>query len=479
MDKAWIVYENDINLKTKIKPLQALFTTGLFSPGVNIKTSLEPALERNKSYIFLSIEKNISLSMNMIKKILFSIILVQVVTSIAFEANCQSPGNGLYGNNFVSGKYGLRFINNAIIGQQSWSTTSTQSSKNVWGAAGNFTVVPGGRQTYIENTLPVANPNVVSKLFLNNIPTSNGNPSTIPVPFPYVNGTGLISAFIVSDECAVPPPIPAAAPVAAMSSAIQPAVNNTGITDNNAKMLNKQTAYNLIEDMPSLKTVSSLNTFYNANTTSCVGKLRQVQDKIRQGNFAAAKTINNSFTPTCNAEIHTKNYFDLYMKWKTDTLCCDSLFRNDVLTIANACPETHGIVVNKAQALYNLITKQNNVFTSNCGTAAGSRILNTNANNNNDESKAVILNAITESISIAPNPNNGQFTIQFANTNNEKINIIIRDASQKLLFDSKVEVKERQIKLDLGYLKSGVYFAYINDNNDTQKVLKFVVANNE
>jgi hypothetical protein len=414
--------------------------------------------------------------MNTIKKAILSIILVQVASCIAFEGNCQSPGNGLYGNNINSGKYGLRFINNAIIGQQSWSTTSPQSSKNTFGAAANFPTTITGRQTYVENNL--VNPNSTSKLYLNSIPTLNGA-APIVNPLPYVNSTGLVTAIIVSDECNLNP-APASAPVAAMSVAIQPATTNTGITDANAKMLNKQAAYNLIEDMPSLKTVNSLNTFYNANTTSCVGKLRQVQDKIRQGNFTAAKNINNSFVPSCNAETHTKNYFDLYMKWKTDTLCCDSLFRNDVLTIANACPETHGIVVNKAQALYNLITKTNTVFTSNCGTAAGNRILNTSVNTNTDEeNKVTVINSVFENISIAPNPNNGQFTIQFANINNEKVNVIIRDASQKIVFENKIEVKEKQIKLDLAHLKSGVYFTYINDNTGTQKVLKLIVANNE
>jgi Secretion system C-terminal sorting domain len=394
---------------------------------------------------------------------------------VAFEGNCQSPGNGLYGNNLQSGKYGLRFINNAIIGQQSWSTTTPKSSNNTFGAAANFPTILNGRQTFVENN--AANPNITSKLYLNSIPTLNA--SNTP-GLNYTSGTGLITALLVSDECVVPPPVPAAAPVAAMSTAIQPATTNTGITDNNVKTLNKVAAYNLIEDMPSLKTVSSLNTFYNNNTTSCIGKLRQVQDQIRLGNFASAKTINNSFTPSCNAETHTKNYFDLYMKWKTDTLCCDSIFKNNILVIANACPETHGIVVNKAQALYNLITKQNNVFTSNCGTSAGSRILNTTPNTNNDEeNKAVVISTINENVSIAPNPNNGQFTIQFANTNSEKVNVIIRDASQKTVFDNKLDVKEGQIKLDLAYLKSGVYFAYINDNTGTQKVLKFIIANNE
>jgi hypothetical protein len=49
----------------------------------------------------------------------------------------------------------------------------------------------------------------------------------------------------------------------------------------------------------------------------------------------------------------------------------------------------------------------------------------------------------------------------------------------KMMNQTKIEVKEGQIKLDLAYLKSGVYFAYINDNTGKQKVLKFIVANNE
>jgi hypothetical protein len=461
----------------KIKPLQALFTTIIFRPGVNIKTRLESKLKQNKSYIFLSTEKNISLSMNTIKKAILSIILVQVASCIAFEGNCQSPGNGLYGNNINSGKYGLRFINNAIIGQQSWSTTSPQSSKNVWGAAANFPSTINGRQTYVENNLIAFNPNSASKLYLNSLPTLNAVAIGAPVGNTYTNGTGLITATIVSDECNLNP-APASAPVAAMSTAIQPATTNTGITDANAKMLNKQAAYNLIEDMPSLKTVSSLYTFYNNNSTTCVGKLRQVQDKIRQGKFTAAKNINNSFVPSCNAETHTKNYFDLYMKWKTDTLCCDSLFRNDVLTIANACPETHGIVVNKAQALYNLITKTNTVFTSNCGTAAGSKILNTAANTD-EENKVIVLNSVFENISIAPNPNNGNFTIMFPLAYNNTVNITIKDASQKLIYNTKAEVKTGQVLLELNQLKVGVYFAYINDNTGTQKVLKFIVAKND
>jgi hypothetical protein len=412
--------------------------------------------------------------------------LSKLGTCVGFEGNCQSPNTGLYGNNINSGKYGLRFMNNAIIGVQNASATAAESSHNLWGTPASFSVVPGGKQTISENLSAASNVNVASKLYLNSLPTLNGvgiNPGS----FPYTNGTGLFSALFNTDYCCVGPgcifgPAPLAAPspsTSNMATAIQPATTNTGITDNNVKTINKLAAYNLMTDMPALQSNTAINTFYTSNTTTCIGKMRQVQDQIRLGNFASAKTINNSFVPSCNAETHTKNYFDLYMKWKTDTLCCDSIFKNNVLVIANACPETHGIVVNKAQALYNLITKQNNVFTSNCGTASGSRILNTNNNTTIEEEKVNAKTILENNNSVVPNPNNGQFIIQFANTNNDKVNVIIRDASQKIVFDNKLDVKEGQIKLDLAYLKSGVYFAYINDNTGTQKVLKFIVANNE
>jgi hypothetical protein len=403
----------------------------------------------------------------------------KIGTCIAFSSNCQSPGNGLYGNNINSGKYGLRFMNNAIIGQQSWivQAANAESSNNTFGAAANFPSAINGRQTYSENI--TFNVNTTSRLYLNTLPTSptlNGN--TIgALAYTTAGGVnaGLISSTVATNFCTSGGggigSAAAVAPSTAMSAAIQPAVSNTGITDNNVKTLNKQAAYNLIEDMPSLKTVSSLNTFYNANTTSCIGKLRQVQDQIRLGNFASAKTINNSFVPSCNAETHAKNYFDLYMKWKTDTLCCDSIFRNNVLVIANACPETHGIVVNKAQALYNLITKQNNVFTSNCGTAAGSRILNTNSTSNEEIKEEIV--------SISPNPNTGTFSLLFNQLDDIIVKINIYDLNSKLMDSRDLKIVDKQINIEASQLKNGVYLLEVLSDKGLVKKQRLVINRND
>jgi hypothetical protein len=407
----------------------------------------------------------------------------KIGTCIAFSSNCQSPGNGLYGNNINSGKYGLRFMNNAIIGQQSWivQAANAESSNNTFGAAANFPSAINGRQTYVENILAATNPNTFSKLYLTTLPTLNGNPPS-PNPQPY-NSIGLISSVVATNFCTSGGggigSAAAVAPSTAMSAAIQPAVSNTGVTDNNVKTLNKQAAYNLIEDMPSLKTVSSLNTFYNANTTSCIGKLRQVQDQIRLGNFVSAKTINNSFIPSCNAETHTKNYFDLYMKWKTDTMCCDSVFKNNVLVIANACPETHGIVVNKAQALYNLITKTNTVFTSNCGTAAGSRILNTNSTSTEEIKEEIVSTMIEENVSLSPNPNTGTFSLLFNQLDDITVKINIYDLNSKLMDSRNLKIIDKQINVEVSQLKNGVYLLEVISDKGLVKKQRLVINRND
>jgi Secretion system C-terminal sorting domain len=403
-------------------------------------------------------------------------------TCIAFSGNCQSPGQGFYGNTMTSGKYGLRFMNNAIIGSQNGLLSAIESSNNTWGAVANFPTALTGRQTYSENLTLVSNVNTASPLRLNNIPTLNGN---IPFATAY-NSTGLISSTLNQNDCSVIPPngpalasaSTSAAPTG-MNAAIQPAVSNTGITDNNTKTLNKMAAFNLMTDIPSLQSASASNTsFYNTNTSTCIGKMRTVQNQLRAGNFNLAKTTNNSFTANCDAETHTKNYYDLYIKWMTDTLCCDSIFKTNVLAIANACPEKHGVVVNKARALYNVITKSNTIFTDGCNAGGGSRIIQTNPEIENDKTET-ISNRNTESISIAPNPNNGQFEVLFASNFSGKVNVNITDASQKKVYTATEEVKDGKLSITLSLLKSGVYFAQLHDNIGLNKSIKFVIVSNE
>jgi hypothetical protein len=141
----------------------------------------------------------------------------------------------------------------------------------------------------------------------------------------------------------------------------------------------------------------------------------------------------------------------------------DATFKSNVKTIADEC-DKFGLVVQKAQVLYAYLNKnQATVFANNC--ASGSRIMETKPA---DESS---INDITETnYTIAPNPNNGLFTLYCTNEN-EILLITIMDISGKVVFRQSTEIKNNFSNFELNHLQKGIYFLRVNTDSKVSKLV--------
>ncbi|MEN6352734.1 MAG: Ig-like domain-containing protein, partial [Bacteroidales bacterium] len=87
----------------------------------------------------------------------------------------------------------------------------------------------------------------------------------------------------------------------------------------------------------------------------------------------------------------------------------------------------------------------------------------------------VINDANVEILNLYPNPNNGQFSIEFLNQlQNEKCEIIITDLTGKQVYHGSLLKEETLKQFDFSYFKSGIYIIMIIDNEIlvTKKFIK-------
>jgi Secretion system C-terminal sorting domain len=406
---------------------------------------------------------------------------------LLITGNCVSPGLGIAYNKFLSGNYGFVLNANGEIGTQAYidpaSPTTFYSCENTWGAPTAFF----NAQTATITTLST---NTNSKMYLRAAikPTVNGiigapNGTTIAY-----GSTGLPTGLapIICDPCSgigcaaalVAAPTTATSTGNKLVAATAPIVNNTAsyaVYDTEQKLRNKKAVYELIQQYPAMKNTAAFNAFSNTNKNTCIGKLTDVEDLMANANYSQAKILNNSFTATCSADADLQSYYDIYLKYVSDTVCCDSTQYFALFGLANHCPDKVGVIVYKARALYDNITKKTHQYTDNCNSASfvnngGSRILNPSSNNGevNTEEKSLQ----SENISLYPNPNNGNFIISINTSEKQSLEITILDLNGKIVFSQTCVSDNGKCEFNANQLQRGFYTVKINHEKSLKLLIK-------
>ena len=79
------------------------------------------------------------------------------------------------------------------------------------------------------------------------------------------------------------------------------------------------------------------------------------------------------------------------------------------------------------------------------------------------------------SFSVSPNPSTGLFKMSFATTQNENLNLYVRDVAGKVVYKDMLHVNGNFTKeLDFSNFAKGVYFLQIQSGNNT-KVEKLII----
>jgi hypothetical protein len=213
----------------------------------------------------------------------------------------------------------------------------------------------------------------------------------------------------------------------------------------------------------------TLQSFYNSNINSNIGKFTDVQDAVASNNKTLAQNKNNSINPTNAVQQKTKRTNELMLKLNIN---CNYRFTNtelqDLITMANEC-EVKGWYVAEARSILNTISGTLNNYADNCeDTKASARMAK-------EEEPNVIVNEPVNEFLLFPNPNNGQMELQYMIHNKQAAQLTITDVTGRLI--SNYELPENSYNLHINELelKSGVYFYSIKQNNSILKQAKFVI----
>ncbi|MEO8147156.1 MAG: T9SS type A sorting domain-containing protein [Bacteroidia bacterium] len=213
---------------------------------------------------------------------------------------------------------------------------------------------------------------------------------------------------------------------------------------------------------------AALQQFYNETLKSNIARIVAINDAIKQLNQPAqgmaAFTIqlqqliemNNALIPTNAIESSEKRYNSLYFK---SLAVKDKLSEPDIKSLkklADQCPYIAGTSVFKARALY----------------------VKYNPNVNYDDSKLCMskyqlndqqqshLNLNDLNVVVYPNPNNGEFTINYDLTNFNRASIVFFNVIGKKVWESDLNVTADRSNLQMKDMSEGIYSYTVYGNGN-------------
>jgi len=199
---------------------------------------------------------------------------------------------------------------------------------------------------------------------------------------------------------------------------------------------------------------------YDGLAGSSIDKFMQIETTISKREFDEATAVLNTFVPGELNTVEQSNYdfYTLSVKYKQGD---DEFEENDMaalLSIAGACPGTHGSSVFQARALYQLITGRVFNGPDGCSEESGRMALSQNPKKNKSTQ--------SWNVDVFPNPTQNKLNI-INTTKNETLEISIFDLTGRIVKQQVLKIHENTGTLHLDLI-NGVYFITIrNSLNET------------
>jgi hypothetical protein len=188
-----------------------------------------------------------------------------------------------------------------------------------------------------------------------------------------------------------------------------------------------------------------------------------VDEKIQDGNTAAANVHNNSVTPQNHAESNHKELNNILINRIADTTNLTPSDSLKLLTIASDCPSYGGLAVFQARVLYSQLYQENVNFTDDCPELAGAKISNFSY-------------AKGTSIKVYPNPSRGEIFVEM-DGETVLINFELYTVDGKLVKSRVIYKQNFAQQIELNDLETGVYFYKLKRNNELLVSDKIVLIN--
>lgn len=206
----------------------------------------------------------------------------------------------------------------------------------------------------------------------------------------------------------------------------------------------------------------ALQSFYNANTTSSIGKFTDVQDAVANNQKTMAQTKNNSIIPINTVQQKTKRTNELMLKLNINpnyNFNTGELL--DLVAMANECA-VKGWYVVQSRNIIAAITNQIGTYDDGCEEDAKSSV----SRMANSEKSPIVIEP-KRSFTLFPNPNNGSMTMIYDLGKDTNASMNLYDVTGKLINTYDLQNTNGAIEINEDQLHNGVYFYRILVNGTT------------
>ena len=143
----------------------------------------------------------------------------------------------------------------------------------------------------------------------------------------------------------------------------------------------------------------------------------------------------------------------------------DAVELAELSTIANSCFDKYGSVITQARVLINNVSNTLVEFEDNCKPEFNKRKSNIQ--------NTLIVNRIVANI--LPNPNNGNFILQYDLSKYSNADLVIYDVTGKVLFKTNLLNTTNQLDMNVSKFENGIYYYTIRTNKEILVTNKFVI----
>lgn len=215
---------------------------------------------------------------------------------------------------------------------------------------------------------------------------------------------------------------------------------------------------------------ATVQSFYATEQNGSVNDNRTIDSLIMLGDYTQASSINGSASTALIIEQTAKDYNSLWLQKFSDP---DYIATSaDILTldnIANQCIHKGGKSVAHARALLGAIYNHPSDYDDDCMDDKMGNRLSQNASH--FETKGNVIN-------LFPNPNNGNFTLNYYLTKEvTEADVIVEDITGKLIYQSTIDVTMDNMSLHLIDAKTGIYFVKVMNGKEIISVHKVIITN--
>ncbi len=231
---------------------------------------------------------------------------------------------------------------------------------------------------------------------------------------------------------------------------------NFPVNDASTKWWLNYNLYNqLQEEAGLLDEDSGLKSFANKYKASNLDKIYKVNESIDRGDYAAAKSMVVSFTPTNEIEQYLKEVYSISIADRETNSILSEVNLKRLQAIAKLCPYESGPAVYNARALLTKVDQT--VYFNACEMPNSSSRIQTNDNSIAQQDKDKVI--------IYPNPASDKLHIAVQLEADQKGQLSIYDITGKLLISETISGNSTVSEISTASLSEGIYMYKLTVND--------------